>query len=57
MCSTDETDKSCAFETFVRFVPSLKRSGEHFVERDIVEIARLGHFYRDDWPWEVLNQW
>ncbi len=36
---------------------SLKRSGECFTVPDLVEIARWGHFCRDDRPWEVLEQW
>ncbi len=34
---------------------SLKRSGEHFAVSDLVEIARWGHFCRNDWPWEALG--
>ena len=35
---------------------SLKRSGEHFALPDLVEIARWGHFSRNDLPWEVLER-
>jgi len=35
---------------------SLKRSGENFAVPDLVEIARWGHFSREDLPWEVLER-
>jgi hypothetical protein len=35
---------------------SLQRSGENFTVKDLVEVARWGHFSSGDFPWERFER-